>query len=185
MHLVPTKVCFTKGVGTRKEDKNARDEASRAAGIGKINLVTVSSILPPGIQEISLEEFKESVTPGEIVFSIHGICEANEPGTRVTAAIGLAQPWDKTKTGFVTEKFEFPGILPGIATERCEKMAIQIFADENGIYDIDVDAVWENGKTTYEIGGHKVEITSFVASSVCNTAGDYTCAAVFALFLFD
>jgi arginine decarboxylase len=181
--FVPTKVCWTKGVGTHKEDKNARDAASRDAGIGKMNLVQVSSILPPGIEEITLEEFKSLVKPGQIIFSIHGICEGNEPGQKVTMGMGRCIPHDKSKTGFVSERFEEPGIQEDVVKQRVETMAMQIFADENKIDGFKAEDVWEDGKRTYEIGGHKVEVDSLVASGVCNTDGDYTCAIVLALFL--
>jgi arginine decarboxylase len=181
--MVPQKVFWTKGVGTHKENKNARDAASREAGVGKLNLVTVSSILPPGIQEIGLDEFIKLVQPGEIVFSIHGVCESNVPGQKVCAGMGRARPWDKSHTGYVTELFEEPGVQEEDIQKRVETMALQLFADENGVEGFTAEDVWKKGKTTYEVGGIKVEIDSIIASGVCNHDGDYTCAMVMAVFV--
>ena len=44
---VPTKVFFTKGVGTHKEKLQSFEKALRDAQIEKYNLVRVSSIFPP------------------------------------------------------------------------------------------------------------------------------------------
>lgn len=181
--MIPTKLFITKGVGVHKEDKNARDAASREANIGNLNLLTVSSILPPGIRRIDVDEFKSTVRQGEIVHAINGVCQANEPGQRVTAAMAFVFPWDKTKTGYVTEIFEKVGIEPDVIVERVETMALQIFADENGVADFDASEVWERGRKTYDVGGNKVNVENVVATGVCNMQGEYTCALVAAALL--
>lgn len=181
--FVPTKVCWVKGVGTHKEDKNARDAASRAAGIGKMNLVSVTSILPPDIKEITVEEFKGLVKPGQIVYAIHGVCESNVPGQKVIMGMGRCRPWEKTKAGYVSEIYEHPGIQEDVIKQRVETMALQIFADENFVGGFAAENMWKPGQTTYKVGGHTVEVDSIIASGVCNMDGDYTCAMVIALFL--
>ena len=54
--MIPTKMFFTKGVGVAKEKLMSLEMAFRNAGIEKFNLVTVSSILPPGCQRITKEK---------------------------------------------------------------------------------------------------------------------------------
>lgn len=187
--MLPTKIFWTHGVGTHKEDKNARDRASRMAGIGKLNLVTVSSILPPGIQEISQDELDKLVSPGEIVHAIHGICQSNVAGQKVVMGMGRARPWDKTKTGYVTEIYEHPGITDHVMKQRVETMALQIFADElkDSGYDVPdgyaAEDYWKDGQTTYEVAGEKVEVDSIIAVGEVNIDGDYTCALVAAVLL--
>lgn len=46
-NLVPTKVFLTKGVGRHKYQLKSFEQALRKAGVAHLNLVTVSSILPP------------------------------------------------------------------------------------------------------------------------------------------
>ena len=47
---VPQKVFLTKGVGVHAERLNSFEEALRAARISQMNLVTVSSIVPPPLR---------------------------------------------------------------------------------------------------------------------------------------
>lgn len=181
--MIPTKAYFCKGIGTHKEDKNALDAASREASIGRLNLVKVSSILPPGLQWIDRPTFDGMVSPGEILHAIESVTISNVPGQVVTSCIARVRPWDKTKTGYVTEIEYVPGILPDAMRERVETMALQLFADEIGLSDFTAADVWVLGKSTYEIGGHKVELDSMTASGVCNMDGDYTAAIVMVVLL--
>ena len=54
--MVPQKVFFTKGVGRHKDYLQSFELALRDAGIETQNLVTVSSIFPPGSQTYFKEE---------------------------------------------------------------------------------------------------------------------------------
>jgi len=45
--LVPTRVFFTKGVGSHRDELRSFELALKDAGIEKLNLVHVSSIFPP------------------------------------------------------------------------------------------------------------------------------------------
>ena len=56
MNLVPHKIFFTSGVGTHTEYLESFESALRDAGIEKFNLVTVSSILPPGCEFVSKKD---------------------------------------------------------------------------------------------------------------------------------
>ena len=49
---VPTKIFFTKGVGRHRDYLSSFEAALRSAGIEICNLVTVSSIYPPGCKII-------------------------------------------------------------------------------------------------------------------------------------
>jgi starch synthase len=53
---VPTKIFFTKGVGRHKDYLSSFELALRNAGIEKCNLVSVSSIFPPGCKRVNKEE---------------------------------------------------------------------------------------------------------------------------------
>ena len=81
----------------------AFEEALRDAGINLCNLVKTSSVIPPGCKRISLEEGKKYLKPGQISFAIIAQSQTNEPGQLVSAAIGMAQPKDKTRHGYPTE----------------------------------------------------------------------------------
>jgi len=57
--------------------------ALRDADIEQQNLVTVSSILPPGCVEMERDAGVATLRPGEITFAVMARSEANEPGRRV------------------------------------------------------------------------------------------------------
>ena len=56
MDFVPSKVFLTKGVGRSKDQLTSFELALRDAGIEPFNLVTVSSIFPPGARLVSRNE---------------------------------------------------------------------------------------------------------------------------------
>ena len=56
MDFVAKKIFFTKGVGKSKDQLTSFELALRDAGIAPLNLVTVSSILPPGVKIIPKSE---------------------------------------------------------------------------------------------------------------------------------
>ncbi|OPY25490.1 MAG: Pyruvoyl-dependent arginine decarboxylase [Methanocella sp. PtaU1.Bin125] len=90
--LMPKKAFFTTGTGKHREMLESFEMALRDAGIEKFNLVTVSSILPPGCEVVEKEEGLQALMPGEIVFTVMSRNSSNEPSRRIAAAIGCAIP---------------------------------------------------------------------------------------------
>ncbi|BAS28977.1 pyruvoyl-dependent arginine decarboxylase [Limnochorda pilosa] len=64
---------------------NAFDHALLAAGVGNLNLIRVSSILPPGAEEVERLE----VPPGSLLPIAYGSFTSEEPGTQVAAAVAV------------------------------------------------------------------------------------------------
>jgi arginine decarboxylase len=59
MRFAPvTKAAGTAGIAEGSTPLNAFDNALLAAGIGNVNLIKVSSILPPGIELVALPRIK-------------------------------------------------------------------------------------------------------------------------------
>src|SRR5512136_2184203 len=96
MRIVPKKVFFTKGVGRHKHQLQSFELALRDAEIEKFNLVSVSSILPPGCQVIPREEGLRYLVPGQIVHLVMARNTTNEANRMVAASIGCALPADGT-----------------------------------------------------------------------------------------
>lgn len=90
--LMPKKAFFTTGTGRHREMLESFELALRDAGIEKFNLVTVSSILPPGCEIVAKESGLKELLPGEIVFTVMSRNSSNEPSRRIAAAIGCAIP---------------------------------------------------------------------------------------------
>jgi arginine decarboxylase len=78
---------------------NAFDNALLAAGIGNINLVKVSSILPPEVPVVELPKIK----PGAIVPTAYAAMTSAVPGETIAAAVGYAVPDDPAKNGVIME----------------------------------------------------------------------------------
>ena len=78
---------------------NAFDNALLAAGIGNLNLIKVSSIIPPDVEMIDLPKIK----PGALVPAAYATITSDVPGQVVAAAVGYALPDDPAKPGVIME----------------------------------------------------------------------------------
>ena len=78
---------------------NAFDNALLAAGIGNINLIKVSSILPPDVPVIELPKIKL----GALIPTAYAAMTSETPGETVAAAVGYALPDDPAKNGVIME----------------------------------------------------------------------------------
>jgi arginine decarboxylase len=94
-----TKVAATAGSAEGGTALNAFDNALLAAGIGNVNLVKVSSIVPPDVDVVDLPKIK----PGAIVPTAYAAMTSETPGDTVAAAVGYALPEDRTKAGVIME----------------------------------------------------------------------------------
>jgi arginine decarboxylase len=90
---------------------NAFDNALLAAGIGNINLLKVSSILPPEVPVVELPKIK----PGALVPTAYAAMTSETPGETVAAAVGYAVPDDPAKNGVI---MEFHGVASRDEAER-------------------------------------------------------------------
>ena len=94
-----SKAAGTAGNAEGSTPLNAFDNALLAAGIGNINLVRISSILPPGVDLVPLPRIK----PGAIVPTAFAAQTSEVPGEVIAAAVGWARPEDPNKNGVIME----------------------------------------------------------------------------------
>ncbi|MCX7835617.1 MAG: arginine decarboxylase, pyruvoyl-dependent [bacterium] len=78
---------------------NAFDGALLAAGIGDVNLVKMSSILPPACKPI--QPFQ--LPYGALVPVAYAAYTSAEPGERIAAAVAVAIPEDEQLPGLIME----------------------------------------------------------------------------------
>jgi arginine decarboxylase len=90
---------------------NAFDNALLAAGIGNINLVKVSSIVPPEVAIVELPKIR----PGALVPTAYAAITSESPGQTIAAAVGYALPDDPAKNGVI---MEFHGVASQAEAER-------------------------------------------------------------------
>src|SRR5262245_56474040 len=98
---------------------NAFDNALLAAGIGNINLIKVSSILPPEVPVIELPKIK----PGALIPTAYAAMTSDVPGETIAAAVGYAVPDDPAKNGVIME-------FHGHADREQAENAIRAMLDE-------------------------------------------------------
>ena len=98
---------------------NAFDNALLAAGIGNINLLKVSSILPPDVPVVELPKIKL----GALVPTAYAAMTSAIPGELVAAAVGYAIPDDPAKNGVIME-------FHGVATRDEAETQIRAMLDE-------------------------------------------------------
>ena len=119
--LLPEHFCLVSGVGVHQEDKVAQDLAGRQAGIHDRNIITVSSILPAGCQEVDIDFVRKNSRPAQILYAIDGKCKTSVEGQIVSAGLAVVIPDDLNQIGFFAEIYEEVGLLPEIIKERVEK----------------------------------------------------------------
>ncbi|HEY3314515.1 MAG TPA: arginine decarboxylase, pyruvoyl-dependent [Bacillota bacterium] len=85
--MLPTPVKFTVVAASSEggTELNAFDNAILKAGIGNLNLLRVSSILPPGAREVE----SLTIAPGSLVPTAFGTIASEKPGEVISAAIGV------------------------------------------------------------------------------------------------
>lgn len=81
----PTKFCLLAGSSEGMTTLNAFDGALLAAGLGNVNLLKVSSILPPG----AVFADRLSIPPGSLVPTAYGHVVSETPGEKLAAAVAV------------------------------------------------------------------------------------------------
>jgi arginine decarboxylase len=182
MFPIPKSVFLTRGIGVHRHLLNAFEYALRDADIEQQNLVTVSSILPPGCELITPAAGIATLSPGEITFCVMARAETNERGRRVAAGIGLARPKDSARYGYISEHHAFGMTEPEIG-DYVEDLAATMLASTLGI-EFNPDAAWDERKRVYEMGDLIVDSLSITAAAEGAANGDWTCAVAAAVFRF-
>lgn len=182
MFPVPNSVFLTRGVGVHRDQLSAFELALRDADIEQQNLVSVSSIVPPGCRLVPTEEGVETLRPGEITFCVLARAETNEPGRHVHASIGIARPSDPTGYGYISEFHGF-GMQAQESGDYAEDLAATMLASTLGI-DFDPNAAWNERRRVYETSDHTIGSKSITAAAEGDAEGRWTCAVAVAVFRF-
>jgi arginine decarboxylase len=178
---VPSKLFFTKGVGTHREELHSFELALRDAGIEKCNLVQVSSIFPPGCKVIAKQQGLKLMKPGAITFCVMSRCCSNEPRRLLAASVGCAIPADKNAYGYISEHHAF-GQTERQAGDYAEDLAAAMLASTLGI-DFNVDESWDEKKEIFKISGKIVSTRNITQSSIVKHHG-FTTVIAAAVFVF-
>ena len=178
---VPTRMFFTKGVGRHKDYLQSFELALRDAKIEKCNLVTVSSIYPPGCKRIPPEEGLKSLQPGQITFSVMARNATNEPNRLIAASIGVATPADNTQYGYLSEHHPF-GETDEKAGEYAEDLAATMLATTLGV-EFDPDVAWDEREKIFKMSGKIVKTYNVTQSAEGDKKGLWTTVIASAILL--
>ena len=182
--LVPTKFFLTKGKGVHEKELRAFENALRDAGVHTCNLVKVSSIIAPGCKLVSKEQGCRLLKPGQMTFAVLGQSSTNEPGQRVVAGIGMAQPKDKTMHGYLTEIEEAMGRTDEDVEQDVIEMALENLVTEwNPKFD--GEKVYRKGKKNYTLEGRNIAVDSIVQSADGAEKNQFTVVIVAAVFIYE
>lgn len=104
--IIPKKVFFTTGCGTSGDSTlESFENALYNAGIGHLNLVPVSSIIPPYCEFIIKEEGLDKLAycDGAITFCVLSRCQNDLYLENISAAVGFARSSNKHRLGYLSE----------------------------------------------------------------------------------
>jgi arginine decarboxylase len=178
---VPTRVFFTKGVGRHKDYLQSFELALRDAKIEKCNLVTVSSIYPPGCKRIPTEEGLKLLQPGQITFAVMARNATNEPNRLIASSIGVATPADPMAYGYLSEHHPF-GETDEKAGEYAEDLAATMLATTLGV-EFDPASAWDEREKLYKMSGKIVRTFNVTQSAEGHKDGIWTTVVASAILL--
>jgi arginine decarboxylase len=177
--IIPSRVFFTNGVGTHREELQSFELALRDAGIEKLNLVRVSSIFPPGCKIISRNEGTKELVPGMIAFCVMSTLSSNEPHRLIAASIGCAVPADKSAYGYLSEHHSF-GQTDEAAGDYAEDLAASMLASTLGI-EFDENKNWAEKEEVFKFSDVIVKTTHISQSAIITK--QWTTVVAAAVFL--
>lgn len=161
---VPRFFFLTKGVGRHREGLSSFELALRDAKINRFNLVTVSSIVPPGCKQLPRDQGTEMLKSGEIVFLVLARNSTNESHRLVASSIGVAIPANRAEYGFLAEHHSF-GQTDEEAGEYAEDLAATMLATTMGI-PFDVNADWDEREQVFKASGRIIKTTNNTQSAI-------------------
>ena len=179
--FTPTKMFFTKGVGRHRDYLQSFELALRDAGIEICNLVTVSSIYPPGCKRIPKDEGVKQLSAGQITFCVMARNATNEPNRLIAASIGVAQPADDTVYGYLSEHHPF-GETDERAGEYAEDLAASMLATTLGVQ-FDPNTEWDEREKIFKMSGKIVRTFNITQSAEGDKNGLWTSVVAAAMLL--
>ena len=158
--LVPKNIFLTKGIGVSREKLTSFELALRDAGIASLNLIEVSSILPPNCNFVKKEEGSKALFPGQIVPVVLARSESNKLGDLVSSGVGVAVPREKSDYGYLSEHHCI-GMDDFQMEEYVEDLAAEMLATTYGL-EFDPDASWDEKRELWSIDNRIVKTKSIV-----------------------
>ena len=172
LDLVAKKLFLTKGIGIADDKLTSFEFALRNAGIAGTNIVLISSIFPPNARLIPRKDGLKCIKPGQILFTIYSRNQTKEPNRMISASVGIAQPTDRTKYGYLSEYDAF-GQNERETGDYAEDIAAQMLASSLGI-PFDIDKSWDEKRQQWNISGQIYKTKNITQTAKGNKDGKWT-----------
>jgi arginine decarboxylase len=179
--MIPKRIFLTAGVGRDREKLASFEAALRDAGIAHLNLVRVSSIVPPKAKIVPKEAGLKLLQTGEVTFTVLAESSTKEPHRLVAASIGVAIPRDSSRHGYLSEHHSY-GQTVRETGDYAEDLAAQMLASTLGV-PFEVDRAYDQRKQQYRMGGLIVRTTNMTKSAVGSKEGLWTTVIAAAVML--
>ena len=179
--MIPKYFFLTKGVGKHREQLQAFELALREAGIQHCNIVSVSSIVPPGCKMISRESGLKLIRPGEITFMVLARNSTNEPHRLIASSIGIAIPSGKENYGYLSEHHSF-GQPDDKAGDYAEDLAATMLATTMGVQ-FDPESAWQEKEQQFKTSGMIIKTANVTQSATGDKTGLWTTSIAAAVFV--
>lgn len=114
--FVPTMYFLVAGAGDAEQELVAFDRALISAGVADVNLVKLSSIVPPGCRHINVVELE----PGSFVGVAFAHLNSDRRGQRIASAVAVAHPTNPKRPSLVMEYSDFA------LSEQVERIVIEM-----------------------------------------------------------
>jgi arginine decarboxylase len=97
--FLPSSYFLAAGAGDASAALVAFDRALLSVGLGNINLIRLSSILPPGLKRTPPIQFQ----PGAFVGAAYATLSLESAGDLISAAVAVAHPLDDSRESIIME----------------------------------------------------------------------------------
>ncbi len=181
LDLVAKELFLTRGKGVHEDRLTSFEFALRDAGIAGTNIVLISSIFPPHAKLVSRKEGLKKIKPGQILFTIYSKNQTKEPHRVCSASVGIAQPKDKSRYGYLSE-YESFGQNEMQAGDYAEDIAAQMLASSLGI-PFDVTTNWVEKRQQWLISGQIYNAHNITQSTKGAKDGKWTTVFAAAVLL--
>ncbi len=178
---IPKALFFTKGKGIHKDYLTSFELALRDARISDLNLVTVSSIKPPKCKILTISEGRKYLLSGQITFAVMARSSTKEPNRLIAASIGLANPKEDDKYGYLSEHHS-TGETAQKAGDYAEDMAMEMLATTMGLPN-DPSLTWDDKEEQWRLSGKIYNTQNYTQSAEGNKDGLWTTVVSAAVFI--
>ena len=112
------------------------------------------------------------IKPGQVLFTIYSRNQTNEPHRLISASVGIAQPKDSSKYGYLSE-YESFGQDERKTGDYAEDIAAQMLASSLGI-PFDIDKSWDEKRQQWTISGQIYKTKNITQTARGDKNGKWT-----------